>query len=213
MMLSRNKNDTFAAHDANNLVKMKLSFQYSDLKKTFNEFVANILSKHDSQDLAIDTQNISLFFESFYNLSKNELKTLKEYLNKHLKNEFIISSKSICATSILFIKKKTSELYLCVDYRELNALIVKNRYSFSLISEALNRIIDAQYFIKLDIIAAYNKIRIKKNKRVKNCVLHALRHVRISCCFFRSRKCIDDVSNVYQCRISRISRCICFRIY
>ncbi len=55
MMFSRNKNDTFVAHDSNNLVKMKLSFQYFDLKKAFNEFVTNILSKHDSQNLAIDT--------------------------------------------------------------------------------------------------------------------------------------------------------------
>ncbi len=47
-MLSRSEDDTFVAHDSNNFVKMKLFSQYSDLKKIFNEFVANILSKHDS---------------------------------------------------------------------------------------------------------------------------------------------------------------------
>jgi hypothetical protein len=137
-MFSRNEDDAFVAHDSHNLVKMKLFSQYFDLKKTFNEFVANILSKHDSQNLAINTQDVSSFFESFYNFSKDELKTFKKYLNKYLKNEFIISSKSIYATSIFFIKKKTSELRLYVDYRELNAFIVKNRYLFSLINETLN---------------------------------------------------------------------------
>jgi hypothetical protein len=61
-----------------------------------------------------------------------------------------------------FIKKKTDDLHLCVNYRELNAIIVKNRYSFSLINETFNRIVDVKYFIKLDIIATYNKLRIKK---------------------------------------------------
>jgi hypothetical protein len=87
---------------------------------------------------------------------------LKKYLDKHLKNKFIIFSKSICATSILFIKKKTNDLRLCVDNREFNAIIVKNRYFFSFINETLNYIIDVKYFIKLDIIATYNKLRIKK---------------------------------------------------
>jgi hypothetical protein len=86
----------------------------------------------------------------------------KEYLDKHLKNEFIILSKSTCVISILFIKKKTNDLRLCVDYRELNAIIVKNRYSFSLINETFNRIVNVKYFIKFNIIAAYNKLRIKK---------------------------------------------------
>jgi hypothetical protein len=166
-MLSRSEDISHESFNSNNLVKMKLSSQYSDLAEVFNEFVTNLLSKHDSQNLAIDTQKISSSFESFYNFSENEFKMLRKYLNKYLKNEFIISSKSICAASILFIKKNTSELRLCVDYRELNALIVKNRYLFSLISEMLNRIIDVKYFIKLNIIAAYNKIRIKKKNEWK----------------------------------------------
>jgi hypothetical protein len=147
---------------SNNFLKMKLSFQYSDFAKVFNEKTANILFEHDSQNLAIDTQNVSSSFESFYNLSKKELKMFKEYLDKHLKNEFIILSKSTCTASILFIKKKTNDLRLCVDYRELNAIIVKNRYSFSLINEIFNCIVDVKYFIKLDIIATYNKLRVKK---------------------------------------------------
>ncbi len=159
------------------------------------------------------TRKMLVRFLSFFTIfRKMNLKMFKEYLNKYLNNKFIILSKSIYATLILFIKKKTSELCLCIDYRELNAFIVKNRYLFSLISKTLNRIIDVKYFIKLNIIIVYNKIRIKK-KRVKNCVSHALRHVRVSCRFFRSRKCIDNVSNINQSRISRISQHICFRIY
>jgi hypothetical protein len=159
-MLSLSANDKQIV--SNNFLEMKLSFQYVDLAKVFNEEITNILFEHDFQNLAIDTQNINSSFESFYNLSEKELKMLKKYLDKHLQNEFIIFSKSTCAALILFIKKKTNDLRLCVDYRELNAIIVKNRYSLSFINETFDRIVDVKYFIKLDIIAAYNKLRIKK---------------------------------------------------
>jgi hypothetical protein len=117
---------------------MKLSSQYVDFAKMFNEKITNILFEHDFQDLAIDTQNINSSFESFYNLSEKKFKMLKKYFNKHLQNEFIIFSKLTCAAFIFFIKKKTSDLRLCVDYRELNAIIVKNRYSFSFINETFD---------------------------------------------------------------------------
>ncbi len=152
---------------SNNFLEMKLSFQYVDFAKMFNEKIANILFEHDFQNLAINTQDINSSFESFYNLSEKEFKTLKKYLDKYLQNEFIIFSKSTCAAFILFIKKKTNDLRLCVDYRELNAIIVKNRYSFSFISETFDRIVNVKYFIKLDIIAAYNKLRIKKKNEWK----------------------------------------------
>jgi hypothetical protein len=73
---------------------MKLSSQYVDLAKMFNEKIANILFEHDFRNLAIDTQNINLSFEFFYNLSEKEFKMFKKYLDKHLQNEFIIFSKS-----------------------------------------------------------------------------------------------------------------------
>jgi hypothetical protein len=146
---------------------MKLSSQYFNLVKMFNEKTTNKLFKHDSQNLAIDTQNINSSFESFYNLSEKKFKMFKKYLDKHLQNEFIISSKLTCAVSIFFIKKKTSNLYLCVDYRELNAIIIKNRYFFSFINETFDRIVDVKYFIKLNIIATCNKLRIKKKNEWK----------------------------------------------
>ncbi len=159
-MFSFNANDKQVV--SNNFLKMKLFFQYVDFAKMFNEKITNILFKHDFQNLAINTQNINSSFKSFYNLSKKEFKMFKKYLDKHLQNEFIIFSKLTCAAFIFFIKKKTNNLRLCVDYRELNAIIVKNRYSFSFINETFDRIVDIKYFIKLDIIATYNKLRIKK---------------------------------------------------
>ncbi len=54
------------------------------------------------------------------------------------------------------------KLYFCMNYRDLNAITVKNQYSLSLISEALNRLSQAKIFIKLNIISAFNQLRIKE---------------------------------------------------
>jgi hypothetical protein len=67
-------------------------------------------------------------------------------------------------------------LRLCVDYRELNEIIIKNRYYFLFINETFNHIVNVKYFIKFNIIATYNKLRIKKKMNEK------LRFARVTKC-------------------------------
>ena len=57
--------------------------------------------------------------------------------------------------------KKNNELRLYIDYRGLNAIIIKNRYFFSLISETLNRLCESKIFIKLNLKNVYYRLRIK----------------------------------------------------
>ena len=59
------------------------------------------------------------------------------------------------------MSKKNDELRLYIDYRNLNAIIIKNRYSLSLISETLNRLCESKIFIKLNLKNAYYRLRIK----------------------------------------------------
>lgn len=102
-----------------------------------------------------------------YPLSPTELKTLREYLDEHLANGFIRPSQSPAAAPILFVKKKDGSLRLCVDYRGLNKITVKNRYPLPLITEMLNRLSTAKYFTKIDLRNAYNQIRIAKGDEWK----------------------------------------------
>jgi hypothetical protein len=103
-----------------------------------------------------------LSFESVYNLSMTELELLKEYLDEFLTKGFIVLSSSFVDASILFVKKSKDDLRLCVDYKELNAITIKNRYSISLVNQLLNRLSDVKKFTKLNIQTTYNFIRIKK---------------------------------------------------
>ena len=61
----------------------------------------------------------------------------------------------------MFVKKKDDDLRLCVDYRDLNVITVKNRYLISLIKQLLNRLMKATIFTKLNIRSAYNAFRIR----------------------------------------------------
>ena len=59
------------------------------------------------------------------------------------------------------MSKKNDELRLYVDYYDLNAIIIKNRYFLSLISETLNRLCESKIFIKLNFKNVYYRLRIK----------------------------------------------------
>ena len=61
----------------------------------------------------------------------------------------------------LFMSKKNNELRLYVDYRDLNAIIIKIFFDFFLIFETLNRLYESKIFIKLNLKNVYYKLRIK----------------------------------------------------
>ena len=84
---------------------------------------------------------------------------MKEYLEKNLKKEFISFSSTFYTSSVLFVVKSNESLRFCVNYRKLNVVTKRNRYLILLIKETLARITDCKYFIKLNIIAVFNKLR------------------------------------------------------
>jgi hypothetical protein len=91
---------------------------------------------------------------------EKELKIVKKYLEDNLKKKFIVANRSFFASSMIFIKKADESLHFCVDYRKLNQLIKKNRYSLSLIEKTLTYLSKTKYFTKLDIRQIFHRIRI-----------------------------------------------------
>ncbi|CAK9780322.1 unnamed protein product [Cutaneotrichosporon oleaginosum] len=102
-----------------------------------------------------------------YALSPVELDVLKKYLDEMQEIGFIRPSQSPAAAPILFVKKKDGSLRLCVDYRGLNNVTVKNRYPLPLISELLNRLGSAKFFSRIDLRNAYHQIRIAEGEEWK----------------------------------------------
>ena len=125
---------------------------------------AKTLFEHGNENHIIDLMfGAKSSYESLYILFKTELDVLKDYLLKNLILNYIREFMSRASASMLFVFKKNNNLRLCVDYRELNILIIKNKCLFSLIDETLNRLVSAAYFIKLDFKNAYHRIRIRKS--------------------------------------------------
>ncbi len=83
----------------------------------------------------------------------------KKYLNENLFKEFIISSKALYFSFILFILKANEDLWFCIDYQKLNSIIKRNRYSLSFINKMINKIVDCKHLTQLDIISTFNKLQ------------------------------------------------------
>lgn len=95
-----------------------------------------------------------------FRLSQTELDELKQQLAELTKAGFIQPSKSPFGAPILFVKKKDGTMRMCVDYRALNNVTVKNSYPLPRIDELFDRLQGARYFSKIDLRSGYHQIRI-----------------------------------------------------
>ncbi len=137
-----------------------LSFEYHNFLNVFSCELMNTLSERHLYDHKIQLQKSKTsIFESLYDMFQNELRVLKKYLKNNLIKDFIQVSSFLAIFLILFVKKSSEELRFYVNYWSLNVMIVKNQYSLLLIWETLNRLTKIKYYIKLDIIAVFNKLR------------------------------------------------------
>jgi transposase InsO family protein len=148
--------------------ELQVPDEYSEFRHLFEEQQQETLPQHQEWDHEIVLEEGKKPKHGpIYRLSVSELEALKEYLDENLRKGFIQPSTSPAGYPILFVPKKDGKLRLCVDYRGLNAITVKNRYALPLISELQDRFQGAQWFTKLDIPGAYNKIRIKEGDEWK----------------------------------------------
>jgi hypothetical protein len=93
-------------------------------------------------------------------MSPVEMKELKIQLQGLLNKGYIHPSTSPWGCSVLFVEKKEKELHLCVDYRPLNAVTVKNKYPLPRIDILFDQLAGAQVFSKIDLRSGYHQIKI-----------------------------------------------------
>ncbi|EDN10244.1 hypothetical protein HCAG_06047 [Histoplasma mississippiense (nom. inval.)] len=146
-----------AAHAA---TEPNIPDDYKDYLDVFREDIPD--AEHAPHDHAIDLKpGKEPPYRPIYNLSPQELSVLREYIEKALEKNWIRPSKSPAGAPVLFAPKKDGTLRLCVDYRGLNEITVKNRYPLPLISEILDRLAGAKIYTQLDLRDAYHRIRIR----------------------------------------------------
>lgn len=147
----------------------KLPAKYHDFLDIFLKSDADILWKHrPGYDHSIELiEDKAPTWGLLYAMSADELKVLKAYIEEMVEKNFIWASSSPAVSPMLFAKKPGGGLRFCVDYRALNAITVKNCYFLPLIKKMLKRVCKAKIFSKIDIIAAFNTLRIKEEKERK----------------------------------------------
>ena len=96
-----------------------------------------------------------------YRMAPAELKELKAQLEELLEKGYIRPSTSPWGAPVLFVKKEDGTLRLCIDYRGLNKITVKNRYSLPRINDLFDQLRGAGTFSKIDLRSGYHQLRIK----------------------------------------------------
>src|SRR6266699_3105296 len=89
-----------------------------------------------------------------------KLLVIYKYFNKHFEKSFIKTNKSFVITLILLTYKLKKSIYVYIDYKDLNNIIIKNRYLIPLIRKTLDVLYHIKIYIKLDIIVIFSRLHI-----------------------------------------------------
>nr|GEZ22437.1 putative reverse transcriptase domain-containing protein [Tanacetum cinerariifolium] len=98
-----------------------------------------------------------------YRMDPIELKELKEQLQELLDLGFIRPSVSPWGAPVLFVKKKDGSIRICIDYRDLNRVTIRNRYLLPRIDDLFDQLQGAKFFSKIDLKFGYHQLRVKEH--------------------------------------------------
>ncbi|GJY25200.1 putative reverse transcriptase domain-containing protein [Tanacetum coccineum] len=97
-----------------------------------------------------------------YRLAPSEMKELSEQLKELSNKGFIRPSSSPWGAPVLFVKKKDGSFQMCIDYRELNKLTVKNRYPLPRIDDLFDQLQGSSVYLKIDLRSGYHQLRVRE---------------------------------------------------
>ena len=112
----------------------------------------------------------------FYRLSPNEFKLLKEKIELMIKEGWIVHSTSPYGAPVLFVKKKDGTMRMCVDYRVLNKLSIRNVFPLSQINDIFDQLKGATVFLKIDLDTAYHQVLVKPEDQHKTAFVTQFGH-------------------------------------
>jgi hypothetical protein len=141
----------------------------SEFSKVFQDSVPPGLAPERSEGHSIPTEpGHPPPFRSMFRLSPLEYRELEKQVTKFLKDGILEVSQSPYGAPVLFVPKPNGRgLRLCVDYRALNSITVKNRCTIPRIDDLLDAVAGSSYFTSLDLTSGYHQILISEEDRPK----------------------------------------------
>jgi hypothetical protein len=99
-----------------------------------------------------------------FRMAPLELKELQEQLRELLDKGFICPRTSTWGALVLFVRKKDESMRMCINYRELNKMKIKNQYPLPRIDDPLDQLQGARVFSKIDLRSGYHQVRVKEEE-------------------------------------------------
>ena len=149
-------------------LQSRVPSQYHDFINVFLKQKSDELPPHRPFDTKIQLkENAQPPYSKTRPFSSHEQTVVKAYIDELLSKGFIRRSTSPAAAPVLLAKKPGGGIRICVDYRGLNDITIRNRFPLPLVHDTLEQMRHAKFFTKLDVIAAFNKIRIAEGDEWK----------------------------------------------
>ncbi|GJV70456.1 putative reverse transcriptase domain-containing protein, partial [Tanacetum coccineum] len=111
-----------------------------------------------------------------YRLAPSEMQELSNQLQELSDRGFIQPSTSPWGAPVLFVKKKDGSFRMCIDYRELNKLTVKNRYPLPRIDDLFDQLQGSSVYSKIDLRSGYHQLRVRDEDIPKTAFRTRYRH-------------------------------------
>jgi hypothetical protein len=143
---------------ANSIEDIKVVCEYPDV---FPDDLPGMPPEHDIEfiiDLLAGTAPIA---KRPYRMSVGELEELKKQLKELLDKQFIHPSSSPWGAPVIFVEKKDGTQRMCVDYRALNEVTIKNKYPLLRIEDLFDQLKGVKVFSKIDLRSGYHQLRIR----------------------------------------------------
>ncbi|XP_052197391.1 uncharacterized protein LOC127804559 [Diospyros lotus] len=112
-----------------------------------------------SIELMPGTQPVS---KAPYRMALNELKELRVQLEELIEKGFVLPSASPWGAPVLFVRKKDGSMRLCIDYRQLNQVTLKNKYPLPRVDDLLDQLRGASVFSKINLKSGYHQVRVRE---------------------------------------------------
>jgi hypothetical protein len=135
-------------------------------------------------------------------MSTPELEELQMHLEELLKKGYIHPSVSPWGALVLFMKKKDGTLRLCINFKQLNKVIIKNEYHLPRINDLFDQLKDAKIFSKIDLRSGYHQVRIKDEDISKTAFRTRYGHYDITVVPFG----LSNVPVVFMCLMNVVFR-------
>ena len=150
------------------LVAKLVPSEYHDYLSVFSESEAYALPPQCYVDHAIPlVDGGKPPFGCMYSMSDADIKELKQWIKDNLSKSFICTSTSSAASPQIIVRKLGSAPRICVEYRALNDITIKDRHPLPHIEETLNQVRGAKYYTKIDLRRYFNQICIQEGDEWK----------------------------------------------